>query len=673
MALFRCKMCGGTLEINPDSSIAVCEYCGTKQTVPKADDEKKLNLFNRANRLRFANEFDKAAGVYESIVTEFPEEAEAYWGLVLCKYGIEYVDDPRTLTKIPTCHRTAYDSIFKDANFELALEYADTMQSQLYRDEAKEIDRLQKAILEIAAKQEPFDVFISYKETGETGTRTEDSVIANDIYDALTAKGFKVFYSRITLESKLGQEYEPIIFSALNSAKVMLAIGTKYEYYNAVWVKNEWSRYLQMMKEDKAKTLIPCYKGIDAYDMPEEFTHLQAQDMGKIGAVQELVRGIERLIAVEEKVSVATGLKDIIAATLEKTRVAIEKGDYENANRSIEAVLGFESNNAAAYLYRTVIDLKLKSVEQLIDVKTPLENNKNFIIALENADTELKKQLDEYNTATLYNCAVKLAGKNTVSSLSSAITIFERILDYKDSLEKVEDVKVKIKQLKNKQGNIYKIIAICVAIAIGFTIAFSYISNKNQEKRAKEAQIRTITDRNIQTAQIGDIVEYGQLNMDSTNNLSPVEWIVLDKKDDNVLLVSKLILSSKKFGTASDRISWADSNIKNYLNSDFYNRVFSEYEKLNIKGTILEGDLEDNIFILSQDEMEQYLTEDTLYLGINRMAVGISEMNGYWTRTCQKNKCVAYNFENNSYETIYPTRAYGIRPAMWIDLSIVEK
>ena len=64
----------------------------------------------------------------------------------------------------------------------------------------------------------------------------------------------RVFFSRITLEDKLGQEYEPYIFAALNSAKVMLAFGTCYDYYNAVWVKNEWSRFLQLMELGQKKT-----------------------------------------------------------------------------------------------------------------------------------------------------------------------------------------------------------------------------------------------------------------------------------------------------------------------------------------------------------------------------------------------------------------------------------
>ena len=207
MAVFKCKMCGGELNIVEDNNVCECEYCGTLQTVPSADNEKKMNLFNRANRLRFANDFDKASSVFETIVAEFPEEAEAYWGLVLCKYGIEYVDDMATARKVPTCHRTSYEGIFEDDNFQMALEYADPIANKVYREEAKEIDRLQKAILEVAEKEEPFDIFICYKETAEDGQRTKDSVIAQDMYNSLTGEGYKVFFSRITLEDKLGKEY----------------------------------------------------------------------------------------------------------------------------------------------------------------------------------------------------------------------------------------------------------------------------------------------------------------------------------------------------------------------------------------------------------------------------------------------------------------------------------
>ena len=294
--MIKCKMCGGDLALTEGSTIATCEYCGTTQTVPSQDNEKKLIQFERADRLRRNCEFDKAAGVYESIVADFRHEAEAYWGLVLCKYGIEYVDDPGTSKKIPTCHRSSFESIMEDPNFEQVMENADVLARKVYREEAKQIEEIRKGIIEVSSKEDPYDIFICYKETDTEGQRTVDSVLAQDIYDALTDKGYRVFFSRITLEDKLGQEYEPYIFAALNSAKVMLAIGTDYEHYNAVWVKNEWSRYLKLMEKDKGKHLIPCFKGIDAYDMPKEFNKLQAQDLSKVGAQQDLLRGIEKLV-----------------------------------------------------------------------------------------------------------------------------------------------------------------------------------------------------------------------------------------------------------------------------------------------------------------------------------------------------------------------------------------
>ena len=172
MAIIKCKMCGGDLILEEGSNVAECEYCGSRQTVPSADNEKKLNLFARANRLRANNEFDKASGVYESIVADFPEEAEAYWGLILCKYGIEYVDDPATGKKIPTCHRSSFDSVMDDPNFELVMENADPIARRVYREEAKQLEELRKGIIEVSSKEEPYDIFICYKETAEDGQRS---------------------------------------------------------------------------------------------------------------------------------------------------------------------------------------------------------------------------------------------------------------------------------------------------------------------------------------------------------------------------------------------------------------------------------------------------------------------------------------------------------------------
>ena len=386
MSVIKCKMCGGDLELIEGSSVAVCEYCGTQQTVPAADNEKKLTLFARANRLRLACEFDKAAGVYESIVADFPEEAEAYWGLVLCRYGIEYVDDPATGKKIPTCHRSSFDSVMEDSDFEQALENADAVARRVYRDEAKAIEELRRGIVEVSGKEPPYDIFICYKETAEDGQRTVDSVIAQDVYDALTEKGYRVFFSRISLEDKLGTEYEPYIFAALHSAKIMLAFGTDYEYYNAVWVKNEWSRYLQLMTKDKSKHLIPCYKGIDAYDMPKEFAKLQAQDMGKVGAMQDLLRGVDKIMGKGAGAAPANNEttaveEDKVTPLLRRIDMFLADAEWENAVEYCNRILDIAPECATAYIDLLLSQHHARTISSLSISNSALQADKNFIRA----------------------------------------------------------------------------------------------------------------------------------------------------------------------------------------------------------------------------------------------------------------------------------------------------
>ena len=394
------------MNITEADKVVECEYCGTTQTVPSADKEKKMTLFNRANRLRLNNEFDKAAALYEQLIAEFPEEAEAYWGLCLCNWGIEYVDDPATGEKKPTCHRASFESLMKDENYLLAMEYADVTAQRVYRREAQEIDRLNDAILSVSRNEKPYDVFICYKETDENGMRTHDSVLAQDVYDALTAKGLKVFFSRITLEDKLGRQYEPYIFAALNSAKVMLAIGTKYEYFQAVWVKNEWSRFMRLAAKDRSKVLIPCFRDMDPYDLPDEFKGLQAQDLGKLGAVQDLVRGVGKLLAKDapkdgdvQQAAVSNPAATTVQSLLKRAFMFLEDGEWGSANEYAEKVLDIDPEDGEAYLAKAMSDLKKRSRSSMNDA-SGIALNANIQKALRFGSGSLKNEINDYIEST---------------------------------------------------------------------------------------------------------------------------------------------------------------------------------------------------------------------------------------------------------------------------------
>lgn len=357
--IIKCKMCGGDIDFIPGATYGTCEYCGSTSTIPQAEDENKLNRYNRANHFRRQCEFDKAVAAYEKILEQDDTDAEAHWGAVISRFGIEYVEDPATHQRIPTCHRVQVASILTDEDYLAAVENAPDEESRrIYQEEAARIAEIQKGILAISANEKPYDVFICYKETDENGQRTRDSQWAQDVYYGLTEQGLKVFFSRITLEDKLGQQYEPYIFAALNSAKVMVVIGSRPEYFNAVWVKNEWSRYLSLMKHDHKRLLIPCYRDMDPYDLPEELSMLQSQDMSKIGFMQDLLRGIQKVMqqptSAPQGVRVETATAETnapgVTSLLKRAALFLEDGDTASAREYYDRVLDIDPECAEAYM-----------------------------------------------------------------------------------------------------------------------------------------------------------------------------------------------------------------------------------------------------------------------------------------------------------------------------------
>lgn len=357
--IIKCKMCGGDIDFIPGATYGTCEYCGSTSTIPQAEDENKLNRYNRANHFRRQCEFDKAVAAYEKILEQDDTDAEAHWGAVISRFGIEYVEDPATHQRIPTCHRVQVASILTDEDYLAAVENAPDEESRrIYQEEAARIAEIQKGILAISANEKPHDVFICYKETDENGQRTRDSQWAQDVYYGLTEQGLKVFFSRITLEDKLGQQYEPYIFAPLNSAKVMVVIGSRPEYFNAVWVKNEWSRYLSLMKHDHKRLLIPCYRDMDPYDLPEELSMLQSQDMSKIGFMQDLLRGVQKVMqqptSAPQVVRVETATVETnapgVTSLLKRAALFLEDGDTASAREYYDRVLDIDPECAEAYM-----------------------------------------------------------------------------------------------------------------------------------------------------------------------------------------------------------------------------------------------------------------------------------------------------------------------------------
>ena len=454
--IYKCKMCGGNIELSEDRTFGTCMYCGCAMTFPKLDDEQRASMFNRGNHFRRIGDFDSAVAVYEQLILEDNTDAEAHWCCAISRFGIEYVEDPETYEWVPTCHRLSFEPFVKDVDYLAALEYSEGVTQKQYMRDAAKISEVQKGILKTSQNEAPFDIFICYKESADNGERTEDSVMAQEVYYKLTDRGYRVFFSRITLEDKVGTEFEPYIFAALNSAKVMIVIGTRREYLNAVWVKNEWSRFLAIIRKDRDKVILPCYKDMDPYDMPEALAVLQCYDMSKIGFIQDLIHGISKIVDNgknrNNKDFNANGVAyqaSSVGPLLKRTRLFLEDGDFKKADEYCEIVLNLDPENSRAYLYKAMAKAGVTTEDGLIQLGWNLKTDPNFTKALRFAKDAEKTELDNIveqarsiDNEKMYQKACEAARETQdLRRTCEAYRLFGELSGYKDSNAQRENLK----------------------------------------------------------------------------------------------------------------------------------------------------------------------------------------------------------------------------------------
>jgi TIR domain len=88
-----------------------------------------------------------------------------------------------------------------------------------------------------------YDVFLSCKNLGRDGKPTRDSVLAEEIYQHLSARKLSVFFSKFELEAQGVSAYTEVIDAALDASQVLIAIGTSREHLESKWVRYEWNGF----------------------------------------------------------------------------------------------------------------------------------------------------------------------------------------------------------------------------------------------------------------------------------------------------------------------------------------------------------------------------------------------------------------------------------------------
>ncbi|MBO7219160.1 MAG: TIR domain-containing protein [Clostridia bacterium] len=281
-----CSQCGGNLIIEDDHYR--CQNCGnTYERKYDLSNDMVMSL-NRADTLRRRYFFDDAIDEYEAILSETETCTEAYWGAFLAEYGIEYVLDYDGVTYIPTCHRTSHRSVF-DSKYYKGL-------SNDYKQKAKAIEDIRIAVLAEVEKASDYDVFICYKRKEPNASKdTVESKWARDLYENLTYKlGLKVFFAEKSL-NKTNINWEPHIYSALMSSKLMVVLASSLDHINSAWVKNEWKRFNSFSTEENPKTIRVIASNIDPYNLPRELQDKQVLDQNSGNWLEDITEIAEEM------------------------------------------------------------------------------------------------------------------------------------------------------------------------------------------------------------------------------------------------------------------------------------------------------------------------------------------------------------------------------------------
>lgn len=144
-----------------------------------------------------------------------------------------------------------------------------------------------------------FDVFLSFKNLDDRKKPTRDSHISAELYKFLTEKGLSVFQSNIVLEELGEAAFKKAIDRALDSAKVLVAIGTSSENLESEWVRYEWdSFYSDILNGIKPEGKLFTYiEGVRIKALPRTLRQTQTLVHGP-GSIRKLYNFISNALKI---------------------------------------------------------------------------------------------------------------------------------------------------------------------------------------------------------------------------------------------------------------------------------------------------------------------------------------------------------------------------------------
>lgn len=321
-ASFVCPTCGSREFEDLDDKIK-CKCCFN--TYDKTEDKLPFtNDLSQADNFRQMADFTHAKMIYKRVIDENPDAdlTSAYWGVYLCDNNVVFEKDGKG-DVFPSFYKVLTEQSVENEYYQRAIECSTAFHPDKTANLvalAGKIDNDRKMYWDINAKSEPFDVFICFK--NDNGL---SSMWAREIYNRFTRK-YNVFFSEETLKyiKSLYREYEPNIYYALYTAKVMIVICKDRKELESQWVQNEWFRFSEINKRaGMGKAIIPIFvDDFNPNNLPESLWHTQG-----LKADHQLIANLEEQLKeylLHDSSSAAKGSSKVDKERIEKDR-ALEK------------------------------------------------------------------------------------------------------------------------------------------------------------------------------------------------------------------------------------------------------------------------------------------------------------------------------------------------------------
>lgn len=342
MEEFKCKGCDYDLtELASKSAngLVKCPHCGAVRTVPKKEiTPAALSFLKMGEHDLDTCKFDEAYEAYKKASELDKNEPEAYWGMALAKFKVQYLKDEVNNCLQPICHEVTDKKFTDDPDCMRAFMKATPEQREEYEKRAKDIDYIQNEFSKLEETGLDYDCFICVKVTGENGNTTEDSKGADYIYRLLKDKGYKPFYSEYEIRNKQGADYEAHILYALYKSECMLVVCRDESYLQTKWVKNEYARFLKLVNDEERESdsITIVYSGKPIERLPGKKGKIQGIDFSRREADGQITEFVERHTPIAKKKREEAAAAKLRREEENQRRYAEQQHLFEKQQREME-------------------------------------------------------------------------------------------------------------------------------------------------------------------------------------------------------------------------------------------------------------------------------------------------------------------------------------------------